>query len=131
PRLHGTVSLRPIDPLRLSLLVGTEQANPIRGTATTFRHINTTQSGLNGTAARNTSADRNRILEFTGTLDQSYGGHDFTLLGGYSYQDFVNEGFNASTYGFPTDQFGYDQLGSGDALNTGNASMGSFKGSNK
>lgn len=130
-RLHGTVSLRPIDPLRLSLLVGTEQGNSIRGTATTFRHINTTQSGLNGTAARNTSADRNRILELTGTLDQSYGGHDFTLLGGYSYQDFINEGFNASTYGFPTDQFGYDQLGSGNALNTGNASMGSFKGSNK
>lgn len=130
-RLHGTLTFRPVQPLRLSLLVGTDRGSSIWGTATTFRHVNTTQSGLNGTAARSTGSNRDRILEFTSTLDQNFGGHEVTLLGGYSYQDFLNEGFSVSTYGFPTDQFGYDQLGAGDALNSGNADMGSYKEGNK
>jgi TonB-linked SusC/RagA family outer membrane protein len=130
-RLHGTLTYRPVQPLRLSLLVGTERGSDLFGTATTFRHVNTTQSGLNGTAARNTNANRDRILEFTGTLDQVFGNHDVTLLGGYSYQDFLSEGFNVSTYGFPTDQFGYDQIQAGDALNAGDADIGSYKAGNK
>ena len=130
-RLHGTVTLRPIDPLRISLLLGTERGNSIQGDATTFRHVNTTQSGMNGTANRSTSANQNRILELTSTFEQSIDAHDFTLLGGYSYQDFIDEGFSAYTYGFPTDQFGWDQIGRGDATNTGNASMNSWKSGNK
>ena len=130
-RLHGTLTYRPVQPLRLSLLAGTDRGSWISGSATTFRHVNTTQSGLNGTAGRSTNANRDRILELTGTFEQDFGGHDVTLLGGYSYQDFLSEGFSVSTYGFPTDQFGYDQLQRGDALTAGRASMSSGKSGNK
>src|SRR5690606_14851332 len=80
-RLHGTLSVRPIEPLRFSLLVGTNRGSSMGGSATTFRHINTTQSGLNGTAGKSSSSGRDRILEFTGTYENSFGLGNVTLLG--------------------------------------------------
>jgi TonB-linked SusC/RagA family outer membrane protein len=130
-RLHGTVTFRPLDNLRLSLLGGTERTSTIFGTATTFQHIETTLSGRNGTAARSTFSGEDRILELTGTFAESFGTHHVTLLGGYSYQDFVDENFSASTEDFPTDLFGYNQLGSGNALNDGRANIASAKSSYK
>ena len=126
-RLHGTLTYQPIDQLRLSLMAGTSRASEIVGTATTFQHVNTTQAGLNGTANRFTSSGVDRILELTGTAQENIRGHEFTLLGGYSYQDFVDENFSVSNYGFPTDLFGYNQLQRGNALLEGKASMSSFK----
>ncbi|MGH7500483.1 MAG: SusC/RagA family TonB-linked outer membrane protein [Longimicrobiales bacterium] len=130
-RMHGTLTFRPLDNLRLSLLGGTERGSSIRGSATTFRHVNTTQSGQNGTASRSTDSDVDRILEVTGTYLNNINGHDFTLLGGYSYQDFVDEGFSTSTFDFPTDLFGYNQLQRGNALSEGEANISSNKESYK
>jgi TonB-linked SusC/RagA family outer membrane protein len=130
-RLHGTLTARPLANLRLSMLAGTEQGSATSGSATTFRHVNTTQSGQNGTAERSASEDVNHILEFTGTYTNAIGGAGFTLLGGYSYQDFANDGFSVSTYDFPTDLFGYNQLQSGSALGRGEANMSSGSSSYK
>jgi TonB-linked SusC/RagA family outer membrane protein len=87
---------------------------------------------LNGTAERFTSANEDRILELTGTYaDNFLGNHDITLLGGYSYQDFENESFSADNQGFPTDLFGYNDLGSGAGLDEGEADISSNKSSSK
>ncbi len=130
-RLHGTVKLRPIEGLQLSLLGGTERWSSMDGDATTFEHPNTTQSGQNGTAYRGAGSEVDRILELTGTYTNSIDRHHFTVLGGYSYQDFVNENFWESNYNFPTDLFGYNQIQAGSALTDGKASMGSGKSSYK
>ncbi|HEX5436830.1 MAG TPA: SusC/RagA family TonB-linked outer membrane protein [Gemmatimonadaceae bacterium] len=130
-RLHGTVKLRPVDHLNLSVMAGTERSEGQDGDATTFKHINTTQLGENGTASRGASNEIDHIMELTGTYANTIGRHDFTLLGGYSYQDFEYDGFSANTYGFPTDLFGYNQLQQGSALSTGQAYMSSYKNSNK
>jgi TonB-linked SusC/RagA family outer membrane protein len=130
-RMHGTLTFRPIDVLRLSIMGGTTRSSEIAGRATTFRHIETTQSGRNGTAERETSSGIDRILELTGTFEDQFGDHDVTVLGGYSYQESEDEGFDASNRGFATDLFGYNSLGSGAALNEGDADMGSFKSSSK
>jgi len=126
-RLHGTLTLRPFDHLSLSLLGGTERGSVEQGDATTFRHVNTTQAGQNGTAYRYSASNASRILELTGTFTGNTRGHDVTLLGGYSYQDFENDNFWFSTYNFPTDLFGYNRLQSGDALTQGKAGVGSFR----
>ena len=127
-RLHGTLTLLPIENLRLSLMAGTSKGSSIFGSAETFRHISTTQSGQNGTASRSTSAEEDRILELTGTYDGNFlTDHDVTLLGGYSYQDFVDESFSVFNRGFPTDLFGYNQIEDGSALQDGEASMNSGK----
>jgi TonB-linked SusC/RagA family outer membrane protein len=126
-RLHGTVTLRPIDRLRISVMGGATRSSELSGSATTFRHPNNTESGLRGVAGRNTRSEYDRILEITGTFTEQLGGHNVTVLGGYGYQDFLAEGFNANNREFPTDLFGWNDLGSGEALPDGRASIGSFK----
>jgi TonB-dependent starch-binding outer membrane protein SusC len=130
-RLHGTVTFRPFDQMRFALMGGTTRGSEISGYATTFRHINTTQSGQNGTAFRGTESSLDRILEMTGTYENAFGDHNVTVLGGYGYQDFLEEEFTASNSQFPTDLFGFDQLGQGTALTDGRASMFSTKSSYK
>src|SRR5437867_4139644 len=130
-RLHGTLTLMPVNKLRLSVMGGTERGSVEQGDATTFRHVNTTQNGQDGTAYRYSGEDASKILEMTGTYGDRIGGHNYTLLGGYSYQDFENDWFWFRTYDFPTDLFGTNRLQSGDALAAGKAGVRSFKSSYK
>ena len=126
-RMHATVTFRPIEVFQISLMGGTTRSSSLTGSATTFRHVNTTQSGQNGTASRSTSSGLDKILELVGSYDDSFGNNNIAVIGGYSYQDEMNESFNAFNRGFPTDLFGYNSLGSGQALTSGEASMGSGK----
>jgi len=130
-RLHGGVTYRPFETLRFSLTGGTDRFSSLSGNATTFKHVNTTINGQNGTASRSTSSSVDRILEGTGTYNNSFGRQDVTLLGGYSYQDSENEGFSFNTSEFPTDLFGYDALSRGAAITDGKAGVGSSKDSYK
>jgi TonB-linked SusC/RagA family outer membrane protein len=129
-RLHGTVTLRPFTNLRLSMLAGTEKGSSLDGESNTQLAV---ASGLSSTiyANRGTSSSEDRILELTGTYSNTLGAHSATFLGGYSYQDFENENFWAGNEDFPTDLFGYNELGAGDALQDGRAGMGSGKSSSK
>jgi len=126
-RVHGTVTARPIDHLRMSLMAGVTRGSELVGDATTFKHVNTTLNGQGGTASRSTRSIEDRILEGTGTYTNNLGRNNFTLLGGYSYQDFIDESFGASNFQFPTDLFGYDALQRGTALADGKASVSSSK----
>ena len=126
-RMHGTVTFRPIDVFQISLMGGTTRNSTLNGSATTFRHVNTTQSGLGGTASRSTTATLDRILELTGSYDDSFGDHNIAVVGGYGYQDNEFESFNGSNRGFPTDLFGFNSLGSGSGLTSGLAGLGSDK----
>ena len=129
-RVHGTMTYSPIDALSLSAMAGTEKWSTLYGMANTQLAV---ESGLDNYtyANRSTAAREDRILELTGTFQETFGGHDVTLLGGYSYQDFVYENFRAGNQEFPTDLFGYNSLESGDALSDGRASMNSGKSSYK
>jgi len=51
-RIHGTINLRPVDHLRFSVLTGISRGSSLSGSATTFRHFQTTLNALNGTASR-------------------------------------------------------------------------------
>lgn len=129
-RLHGTLTLNPVRNLRLSMLTGTEKASTLSGRSNTQMAVN---SSLSSTlfASRFTRSVEDRILELTGTYSNDLGGHSVTVLGGYSYQDFADERFNASNEDFPTDLFGYHNLGTGDALQEGRAEIDSEKESHK
>lgn len=130
-RLHGTVTLRPFNSLRLSLTGGVARQNWITGIATTFQHPDNTEGNNGGYASRSTGADLDRLLELTGTYTGALGDHNITLLGGYSYQDFLSESFNANNSRFPTDLFDWNQLGLGDGLQEGLNGIGSGKSSYK
>jgi TonB-linked SusC/RagA family outer membrane protein len=130
-RLHGTARYALLDNLSVQMLAGTERTSSLSGDATDFEHVNNTQQGLGATASRNTSSSVTRTSELTANYNGAFREHHYTLLGGYSYQDFVTEAFNAYNYGFPTDLFGYNSLGSGSALQSGKASIGSSKSGNR
>lgn len=120
-RLHGTLTFNPVDRLTLSLLTGTTRESRLEGTASTFQSVD----GTGAEASRYTRSNVDDILQLTGTYSQNIGNHGFSLLGGYDYQDFWQEEFTAGNAEFPTDQFGWHQLGSGDAFADGRGEIDS------
>lgn len=123
-RLHGTVRFRPIDQLTLSVLGGTDRGQFLTGR---WRALdNPDVAGINW-ARRDAGSSESQILEVTGTYLGAFGGHQVTLLGGYSYLDFLEENFWADNERFPTDLYGYSSLEAGSGLNEGLADINSGK----
>src|SRR5690606_15745712 len=56
--------------------------------------------------------------------------HSLSVIGGYSYRYYIEEGMSASNRGFINDLFHEDNLGQGTALIDGKAGIGSFKNDN-
>ncbi|RIJ50818.1 TonB-dependent receptor [Maribellus luteus] len=88
--------------------------------------------GYNGRASRNYDQALDRNIEFTLNYSKVIEEvHRLDVLGGYSYEDFTNEGFYAGNSNFITDQYKYNNIGAGDYLLDGMASMSSYKNSSK
>ncbi len=68
-------------------------------------------------------------MEATLGFDKAFGKHKVNVIGGYSYQDFTNEGFTARNRGFATDLFQWNNLGAGNNLLP--ADVSSFKDKSK
>lgn len=125
-RMNGTVTLRPLDGLTLELLGASNRELGMNGYAETFDHISTRVQGIDGAASRSASESKDYLVELTGTYDRQIGSHDFEILGGHSYQYVEDEGFTAENEDFPTDLFGYNNLGAGQGINDGQASVSSY-----
>lgn len=84
--------------------------------------------GYQGNAARSYSQYVERTLETTLNYAKLFNDvHNINILGGYTYEDFRNESFSAGNSKFITDQYTYNNLGAGDYLTSGQASMSSSK----
>jgi len=88
------------------------------------------KSGILGQAERITDNYTDRTLEWTADYNKTIDKHFFSIMAGYSYQDFVKDRFYARNMGFITDAFGTDNLADGTYLRAGLANMGSAKQSN-
>ncbi|MEO2128429.1 MAG: TonB-dependent receptor [Christiangramia sp.] len=83
----------------------------------------------NGAANVSEAEDFSKLLEFTLHYQNTFNDlHQLEVLAGYTYQDFINRGFNATSQNFPTDAFGTNNLGAGaqDKYN-----LGSYKNKNQ
>jgi len=84
-----------------------------------------------GYASRYTFLSNNYTVEPTISFDKTFGtNHTINAVGGYSYQYAVSENFTAANYGFVNDIFEENNLGAGNQLVVGKATMGSGKGDN-
>lgn len=84
-----------------------------------------------GYASRYTYLSNNYTVEPTISYDKTFGtNHTINAVGGYSYQYGVQENFSATNYGFVNDVFEENNLGAGNQLVAGKATMGSGKGDN-
>ncbi|SFV27226.1 SusC/RagA family TonB-linked outer membrane protein [Thermoflavifilum thermophilum] len=71
-------------------------------------------------------------FEWLGNYNLHVRKHDLQLLGGYSYQEFNDQGFSAENMDFPSDAFSYNNLGAGSwNLEEGRLGMSSWKSKEK
>lgn len=125
-RLNGSVIFNPIDGLNFKLLISQNTWTQLRGYATKVDYPSNNQNGWgNSFASRGTSASTDKLLEFTTDYTRSIGLNNITLLGGYSYQYANDEGFWMNNWYFPTDVYGYSNIGAGNALTDGSARISS------
>jgi len=130
-KFDGSVTFNPLTNLSITAVGSTTRFNSLRGYAESFEHRTTTVDGLNGWASRNEDTEVDNLFELTANFSQNIDAHSVQLLGGYSWQEVVFEGFNAFNQNFPTDLFSYNNLGLGVDLQEGLAGMGSYKNSYK
>lgn len=119
------------DNLTLNGLYTRKGNSNIRGFYRTKKHVSTVKYGQDGFASRGTDDYRGNYGQLTLDYDQKFGKHSVSAMAGYNYEDNVNEGFWATNRRFPTDGFDYNNIGSGQGLQLGEAGMSSYKNSDK
>jgi len=130
-RLNGSVTVTPIDGLHVKLLLSSVRTDQQRGFAQTKKHVSTVKDGKNGYASLGENNGTDNLLELTTDYSKTIGAHKFTALAGYSYQDSKNEDFYMQNWDFPTDDYSYNRMQSGNALGRGEAVMNSSASSYK
>ncbi|TFH27310.1 MAG: SusC/RagA family TonB-linked outer membrane protein, partial [Bacteroidia bacterium] len=84
----------------------------------------------NGLAARQYNENSFQLFESTARYTGDVGTTNFTVLGGYSYQKFNYEGFQAEGGDFITDAFTYNNLGASKDFNEGIGDVSSYRNNN-
>ncbi|KJD33888.1 collagen-binding protein [Tamlana nanhaiensis] len=130
-RFDMSLSYDILDNLTVKGLYTRKGNSNIRGFYQTKNHVSTVKSGQDGFASRGTDDYVGNYGQFTIDYKESFGAHKVTGLAGYNYEDNTNEGFWVNNRRFPTDAFTYNNIGSGQGLQLGEAGMGSYKNSNK
>lgn len=118
-RLNGGIDYFPVDGLKVSALISYSRYGETRGYAETKNNISNTRSGLNGFASNGTRETQDRLAELTAQYAKTFGNHDFTVLGGYSYQDNFYKDYWMTNNDFQTDIFGYNNIDLGLGIKNG------------
>ncbi|MBS0031004.1 TonB-dependent receptor [Chitinophaga sp. 22321] len=126
-RMNATLTYRPINNLKLSALFSYARFNANKGYSESKKHISTIKSGLNGFASVSADLSIDRLTEWTAEYSRSFRKHQVVLLGGYGYQENTSSGMYSDNQDFPTDVFGYNNLGLGEGIKNKLANMSSNK----
>ncbi len=120
-----------VDGLILDAFYSIESGSFMRGR---YYDKNSYWTGMdnNGLAARSQRNSYNQLFESTARWSGEVASSvNLSALGGYSYQDFVYEGFSAEGGDFITDAFTYNNLSAGLDFLNGLGIVDSYKNSNK
>ncbi|TRZ45039.1 SusC/RagA family TonB-linked outer membrane protein [Robertkochia solimangrovi] len=124
----GNLTFEPIKNWKTNLLISRNTINSTYSGYTTSKHYSATTTGFSGAASKSYGKSENDLLELTSSYNFSIAEkHNFSVLTGYSYAYFLDEGFSAGNRDFPTDAYTYNNLNVGTLLKEGQASMGSYK----
>ncbi|WP_221887703.1 TonB-dependent receptor [Chitinophaga polysaccharea] len=126
-RMNATLTYRPINNLKLSALFSYARFNSNKGYAESKKHISNIKSGVNGFASVASDLSIDRLTEWTAEYTRSFNEHHFTLLGGYGYQENESSGSYSDNQDFPTDVFGYNNIGLGEGIKNKLANISSYK----
>lgn len=115
-----------LDNLRLGAFYSIQTENEFRGE---YYAIDSRFNGADrtGLALRYSEYDYNELFEMTVNYDQTFGNTDFAFLGGYSYQDFEDEGLGLLGGNFLSDQFTYNNMGAAQDFDNGLGTVGTWR----
>jgi TonB-linked SusC/RagA family outer membrane protein len=118
-RYKSAIVFTPITGLKLSGVFSYGKRVSEFGYAETKQHVSTLRDGKNGYAKIGGDESIDRLAELTAEYTKSFNKHHFVLLGGYSYQENVYTSNSTENWDFPTDKFGWNNIGLGQAISSG------------
>jgi TonB-linked SusC/RagA family outer membrane protein len=118
-RFNGTITLTPIEGLKLSSVFSYSKWNQTNGYSETKQHASTLRDSKNGYANIGSAESQDKLAELTAEYSKSFGNHRIKGLIGYSYQENTYTNMYMENWDFPTDQFGYYNIGLGEANKNG------------
>lgn len=130
-KMYGKATLNPIEGLNVSWLVSREIDNFYGSYYETQQHKSTTMYGMNGYATQTSSRTQNDMMEITAQYANNFKGHNIDGLLGYSWNDYNYRYSSMTNYDFPSDDYTYNNMGMGNALTEGTASMGTSQNSSR
>lgn len=126
------VSYRLLPELNLSAMFSIDKQMKNSGLYMTSDNDLSKVESYNGYAERGENEDKNETLELTATYNKEWIDLlNLEVLGGYSYQKFMNESFSMSNRNFTFDSNSFNSIGSGAGLKEGTGTMASYKGESK
>lgn len=131
-RLMGDITLEPIKGWQTKVMLSTDRSNAHNAYFRTSNYQSHRTDGKTGDAGHSYSYGHTDLIEVTSNYRATFNAkHRFEALVGYSWQKNTYEGFNAWNADFNNDFFSYNNLGLGEELKQGKASMGSYKNDDK
>lgn len=118
-RISGTVTLLPIDGLKLSSIISYSKWNQTNGYSESQQHASTLRDSRNGYVNIGGAESIDQLAELTAEYSKSFGDHRIKGLIGYSYQENSYTNMYMENWNFPTDLFGYNNIGLGEANKDG------------
>ena len=126
-----TARVQPVNSITFKTQIGYDVVRGMNGYYQPSYAFGQQDAGTYGFAQRDADRSVTRTLESTLEWSKEFGNHSFDLIGGYSYQKFVSDGFWANNNNFVSDEFKYNNLGAGTYLEKGKADMDSWKNDSK
>ena len=124
---NSTLKLNLTENLTTSATVGIKNNTEHRRFHRSAQHRISRLDGIDGFAAQDYLRFLDRTFEWTVNFNKRWDDHSINAVGGYSYQDFNGQGFNANNSDFAVDGVKEHDLGSGNFLTDGRAGLGSWK----
>ena len=91
------------------------------------QHKTSLDEGVAGYASHSYGEFQDNTLEAFFTYDETFDLHTINAVGGYSFQEFNGQGFNANNSDFAVDGIEEHDLATGRFLSEGRAGLGSYK----
>lgn len=130
-RMHASAAFTPIEGLEIKYLVSSNNYNQVRGYYETTDHIASYKNGRTGFASRGTKRRVDDMSELTASYRKTIKDHTFNILAGYSWMRRNYQFYWMQNFNFPSDDYTYNGMGTGQALKDGRANEHSEQKENK
>ena len=133
--MNGDITFEPIKGWQTKLLLSTRRSNTHGAFFNSSEHhshrVSAAASGKAGDATHRYDYSKTDLLEVTSNYRTTFAEkHRFDALVGYSWEKTTNEGFSAYNADFNNDTFKWNNIGIGQLLKDGKASMSGYKDDN-